>query len=94
MSRNIIAAVAASFILAPAAWATDMSGSFAGAITTGTDPTGVFGTVGAVLNGDPVTGTFTYDTSMFSQVASGTTNTATGTGPGAEGSRRAGRSSG
>jgi hypothetical protein len=84
MSRKIAAAVAIAVILGPAAaGATDMSGSFAGTITNGTDTTGVFGTPNAVLDGDPVTGTFVYDTTLFSQVVAGSTNTATGTGLGA-----------
>jgi hypothetical protein len=84
MSRKLVAAVAASLILGPAvAHAADMTGSFAGTITSGTDATGVFGTAGAGLAGDPVTGMFTYDPTLFSQTVSGGANTATGTGLGA-----------
>jgi hypothetical protein len=84
MSHKLAAAAAIALILGPAAArATDMSGSFSGTIGTGTDTTGVFGTPGAVLDGDPVTGTFVYDTSLFSQAVAGSTNTATGTGLGA-----------
>ena len=88
MSRNIIAFVAGALLLAPAAaHATVMEGDFSGTINSpsgGSDVTGVFGdSPGTDLSGDPVTGTFTYNTALLSQVVSGGTNTATGTGLGA-----------
>jgi len=83
MSHRIIASLACSLLLAPAAaHATVMEGDFSGTIDNGTDVTGVFGTPGD-LTGDSVTGTFTYNTALFSQVTAGGVNTATGTGIGA-----------
>ena len=43
----------------------------------------MFGTPGADLTGDTITGTFSYDTSLLSQSIVGTTNTASGIGFGA-----------
>jgi hypothetical protein len=83
MSNKILAAVTGALLLGPiAAHATIVDGSFSGTMSSGTDTTGVFGTPGADLTSDAITGTFTYDTSLFSQSISGGTNTATGS-PGA-----------
>src|SRR5580704_6857292 len=88
MSRKIITFIAGALLLATtAAHATVMEGDFSGTINSpngGTDTTGVFGdSPGTDLSGDPVTGTFIYNTALLSQVVAGGTNTATGTGLGA-----------
>jgi hypothetical protein len=84
MSNTLRAAALSALLLSPvAAGATIVTGSFTGTMSGGTDTTGVFGTPGADLTNDTVTGSFTYDTNLFSQVVSGGTNTATGTGLGA-----------
>jgi hypothetical protein len=84
MSHKIIALVVGALCLGPvAAQATIVTGSFSGSMSYGTDSTGAFGADGGVLDGDAITGTFTYNTSLFSQVVSDGTNTATGTGLGA-----------
>jgi len=84
MSPKLIAFVAGALCLGPlAAQATVVTGSFVGVMSSGTDSTGVFGTVGGDLSNDAITGAFTYDTALFSQSVSGGTNTATGTGLGA-----------
>jgi len=85
MSREIIALVVGALILGPAAaQATIIDGSFSGTLSSGTDFSGVFGdTPGSDLTNDAITGTFVYDTSLLSQVVSGSQNTATGTGLGA-----------
>jgi hypothetical protein len=88
MSRNIITFIAGALLLAsPAAHATVMEGDFSGTINSpggGSDVTGVFGeAAGTDLSGDPVTGTFTYNTALLSQSISGGVNNATGTGLGA-----------
>jgi hypothetical protein len=77
MSNKILAAAAGVLLLGPllapiAAQATIVSGSFSGTMDIGTDDTGVFGTPGADLSGDAISGTFTYDTSLFGPPASGT----------------------
>jgi hypothetical protein len=62
-----------------------MDGRFSGTIEAGTgskDTTGVFGAADTDLSGASVTGTFTYDTSDFTQ-SGGDPNTLTSTGPGA-----------
>jgi hypothetical protein len=83
MFCKICVAAAAAVLLAPiAASATVVTGSFTGTLYDGSDITGVFGTPGD-LTGDTISGTFSYDTSLLSQVIAGTTNTATGTGLGA-----------
>ncbi len=84
MSRKLIVLAAGALLFSPlAAHATIVTGSFSGTITSGTDSTGVFGADGGTLDGDDLTGTFSYDTDLLSQVVSGGTNTATGTGLGA-----------
>jgi hypothetical protein len=84
MSNKIVAALASVLLLGPvAAQASVIDGMFSGTIDNGTDTTGVFGAPGANLTGDAVTGTFTYNTALLSQVVSGSQNTATGTGLGA-----------
>jgi len=84
MSRKMIAALVGALCLGPvAAHATVMAGTFAGVLSEGTDYTGVFGPANTDLSGDPITGTFTYDTNLFSQSISDGQNTATGTGLGA-----------
>jgi hypothetical protein len=77
MSNKIVAAAAGILLLGPlvapmAAQATIVAGSFAGTMTGGTDDTGVFGAQGADLTGDAITGTFTYDTSLFGPPSGGT----------------------
>ena len=60
MSRAFIALSFAALLLGPvAAHATIMTGSFSGTMTDGTDTSGVFGTSGADLSNDVLTGTFT-----------------------------------
>jgi hypothetical protein len=66
----------------PAALADIVTGTFAGTMDSGSDSTGVFGAVVADLTGYAITGEFTYDTTLYTQAPSGTTNTATGTGLG------------
>src|SRR5580658_7946825 len=85
MSRNIIAFAAGALLLSPvAAHAIIIDGSFTGTMTDGTDISGVFGdTPGSDLTGDPVTGTFVYDSSLFTGVPAGTTETYTNTATGA-----------
>ena len=71
-------------LFAPASvQATLVHGNFSGTMSDGTDTTGVFGTPGADLANDVITGTFAYNTSLLSQSISNGTNTATGTGIGA-----------
>ena len=60
-----------------------VTGSFSGTVSSGSDTTGVFGSVGGDLTNDTITGTFSYDSTMFSQVVASGTNTAVGTGLGA-----------
>lgn len=83
-TRNVVAiATACGLTLGSAATrAADVTGSFAGTITSGTDGTGVFGTSGT-LDGAAISGSFVYDTSLFDTAVAGTTNTANGTAPGA-----------
>ena len=85
MSHKIfVATIAGALLLVPAAaHASAMTGSFSGTMSSGTDTTGVFGPSGADLTNDTVTGTFSYDTSLFSQVVAAGINTATATGVGA-----------
>jgi hypothetical protein len=82
-TKLLVAAVSALLLTPIMAKADLVTGSFSGTMSDGTDTTGVFGTVDADLSGDTIDGTYSYDTALFSQVVSGGTNTATGTGPGA-----------
>jgi hypothetical protein len=82
-SKIAMAAVMALLFSPMAARADIVTGTFAGTLYDGTDMTGVFETAGSDLMDASVTGTFSYDTGLFSfSVVSGTTNTATGN-PGA-----------
>jgi hypothetical protein len=84
MSSKILAAVVGVALFGPmTAQATIVDGSFSGTLSSGTDTTGVFGTPGADLTNDAITGTFSYDTSLLSQSVVGSQNTATGTSLGA-----------
>jgi hypothetical protein len=84
MSHKFIALSIGALLLAPAAArATIIDGSFSGTMSGGTDTTGIFGVPAADLTGDTITGTFVYNTSLFSQSMAGPVNTATGTGLGA-----------
>jgi hypothetical protein len=84
MSRVIIGLAVAALCLGPtAAKATIVTGSFSGSVSAGTDSDNVFGADGGTLDGDSLTGTFTYNTALFTQNVSGGTNSATGTGLGA-----------
>jgi hypothetical protein len=85
MSRNLIAFAAAASLLSPvAAHAIIIDGSFSGTMSDGTDVSGVFGEPASTdLTGDPVTGTFVYDSSLFTGVPAGSTETYTNTATGA-----------
>jgi hypothetical protein len=85
MSRNIIAFAAGALLLSPvAAHAVIIDGSFSGTMSDGTDISGVFGEPAATdLSGDPVTGTFVYDSSLFTGTPAGTTDTYANTATGA-----------
>ncbi len=84
MSYKIIGCVAGALCLGPAvAQASGVIGSFVGVMSDGTDSTGVFGADGGDLSNDAITGSFSYNTDLFSQSVSGGTNIATGTGVGA-----------
>ena len=84
MSSKLIGALACVLLMMPfAAKADVITGSFTGVMSNGLDTTGVFGTPGADLTNDTITGTFQYDTSLLSQSISDGQNTATGTGLGA-----------
>jgi hypothetical protein len=84
MSYKIIACVAGALCLGPVVAQADVvTGSFTGTMSNGTDSTGVFGADGGDLSNDAITGSFSYNTTLFSQSVSGGTNTATGTGLGA-----------
>jgi hypothetical protein len=71
MSKTVLAALAGAAMLGSvSAHATIMDGSFSGTITPGfdnTDVSGVFGTPGADLTNDTVTGQFTFDTTKLTQ---------------------------
>ncbi len=84
-NKFIAAAMAGASLLGPvAAQATMVDGSFSGTLSDGTDGTGVFGfTPGTDLTGDTVTGTFVYNTNLFTSAPSGSTDNYIGTGPGA-----------
>jgi hypothetical protein len=71
MSRKLIALSAGALLLGPAAaHATIMTGSFSGSMTAGTDENNLFGGgVGSDLTEQFVTGTFAYDTTLFSAAA-------------------------
>jgi MYXO-CTERM domain-containing protein len=70
MSRKFIALSIGALLLGPvAAHATVMSGSFTGTMTAGTDEDNLFGTGNTDLTGDAVTGTFVYDTTLFTPAA-------------------------
>jgi hypothetical protein len=68
MSRKLIALSIGALLLGPAAARADiMSGSFTGTMTAGTDEDNLFGLGDdSDLTGDAVTGTFVYDTTLFS----------------------------
>jgi hypothetical protein len=86
MSRKFIACSVAALLLGPAAaHATIMTGSFSGTMTSGTDQDNLFGGgIGSDLTEHPVTGTFVYDTALFSAAAPvGGTVQYTGTAAGA-----------
>jgi hypothetical protein len=85
MSRKLITFGVGALLLAPvAAQATIIDGSFSATMTDGTDTTGIFNEApGSDLTGDTVTGTYSYNTTLFSSSPSGTTDTYTGTGVGA-----------
>jgi hypothetical protein len=85
MSHKFVAFSVATLLLGPAAaHATIMTGSFSGTMTAGTDADNLFGGgVASDLTDDAVTGTFVYDTTLFSAAApvGGTVQyTATGAG--------------
>lgn len=65
-----------------AAYADVVTGSFDGTISSGTDSTGVFGPTGSLAS-DSITGTFTYNTTLFNASVMGSTNTATANSSGA-----------
>jgi len=88
MSKTVLAALAGAAMLGSvSAHATIMDGSFSGTITPGfdnTDVSGVFGTPGADLTNDTVTGQFTFDTTKLTQdVGDPDDNNATGNALGA-----------
>lgn len=86
MSRRCIALSIGALLLGPAAaHATIMTGSFSGTMTAGTDQDNLFGGgVGSDLTDHLVTGTFVYDTALFSAAAPvGGTVQYTGTAAGA-----------
>ena len=84
MSKHIIAATVCAMLLGSASARADIiDGSFSGTLYSGNDTTGVFGPPASDLTNDAITGTFVYDTSLFSQSISGSQNTATGTALGA-----------
>ena len=84
MSSRLAACCVFVACLAPVAARADIvTGSFTGTLGDGTDTTGVFGPPGGDLTNEPITGTFVYNTTLFSQSVSGGANTATGTGLGA-----------
>jgi len=71
MSRKLIVLSAGALLLGPAAaHATIMTGSFSGSMTAGTDENNLFGGgIGSDLTEQFVTGTFVYDTTLFSAAA-------------------------
>ena len=84
MSYKFIALSIGGLLLAPAAHATIIDGSFSGTLGSGTDISGVFNEApGSNLSGDTVTGTFVYNTASFTGTPSGSTEQYTATGPGA-----------
>jgi len=81
MSYKIIGYVVGALCLGPVvAQASVVTGSFVGVMSAGTDSTGVFGPDGGDLSNAAITGSFSYNTSLFSQVVANGTNTATGIG--------------
>ena len=83
MLNRAIAIAACTLLVAPVTHAAIVDGSFAGTITSGTDQSGIFGPPNTDLTNAAISGTIRYDTALFSQAISGTTNTATAIGPGA-----------
>jgi hypothetical protein len=85
MSNKFIALGIGALLLAPvAAQATIIDGSFSGTMTDGTDTSGIFNEPSSTdLTGDTVTGTFVYDTTLFTGTPIGTTETYTNTSTGA-----------
>jgi len=85
MFQRIMAFAAGAFLLGPmTVQAAIIQGSFSGTMTGGTDMSGVFGEpANSGMTGDVVTGTFAYDTTSFTSAPSGSTDTYSGTGPGA-----------
>ena len=76
-------ALALGLLLLPvASHAALVTGSFTGTIDSGFDTTGVFGDPETDLGGAAITGSYVYDSSLFTQIVDPSTNNATGTGLG------------